>query len=124
MNIDRFLAGQSRAIQDQSARAARSTGPRTPEGKAVSSRNALKHGLTARQIVIKGESQAEFDALLERLTLDANPRANSKPKSSPKSPPAPGASRGPEPERPTCSNPIPRSSKPPRPPASSASFAT
>jgi hypothetical protein len=37
------------------------TGPKTPEGKARSSRNALKHGLTARQTVIPSESHADFD---------------------------------------------------------------
>ena len=28
----------------------RSTGPRTPDGKAVSSRNALKHGLRSKEV--------------------------------------------------------------------------
>jgi len=40
--------------------AQRSTGPRTPEGLAASSQNALKHGLTASQIVVSGESEDEF----------------------------------------------------------------
>ena len=39
----------------------KSTGPRTPQGKAVVSQNAVKHGLSANQIVIKSEDQAEFD---------------------------------------------------------------
>jgi len=38
-----------------------STGPRTPQGKADASQNSLKHGLTANQIVIKSEDQADFD---------------------------------------------------------------
>jgi hypothetical protein len=38
-----------------------STGPRTPQGKADTSQNSLKHGLTANQIVIKSEDQADFD---------------------------------------------------------------
>ncbi len=41
--------------------AQRSTGPSTPQGKAVVSQNALKHGLTASQIVIKSEDQAVFN---------------------------------------------------------------
>jgi len=41
--------------------ARKSTGPRTPEGKAVVARNPVKHGLLARQDVISSESQAEFD---------------------------------------------------------------
>lgn len=39
----------------------KSTGPSTPQGKALVSQNALKHGLTASQIVIKSENQADFD---------------------------------------------------------------
>jgi hypothetical protein len=41
--------------------ARKSTGPRTPEGKAAASRNAVKHGLLAEQVVIHGEDPAEFD---------------------------------------------------------------
>src|SRR6516165_7534524 len=43
----------------------KSTGPRTAAGRAVSSRNALRHGLTASQIIIPGESTAEFNAFYQ-----------------------------------------------------------
>lgn len=43
--------------------AQKSTGPRTPEGKAASARNALKHGLCARKLVIDEEEGPEFEAL-------------------------------------------------------------
>jgi hypothetical protein len=39
----------------------KSTGPRSPEGKAIVSKNAVKHGLFASENVIKGENQADFD---------------------------------------------------------------
>jgi len=42
--------------------AKKSTGPKTPEGKAKSAQNATTHGLTASHDVIKGESQEQFDA--------------------------------------------------------------
>ena len=36
-----------------------SPGPRTAEGKAASSRNALTHGLTARTLLLEGEDPQE-----------------------------------------------------------------
>jgi hypothetical protein len=50
-----------------------STGPRTDEGKQVSSQNALKHGLLAKRSVIPGEDPAEFDALVTWFENTFNP---------------------------------------------------
>ncbi len=50
-----------------------STGPRTPEGKAAASRNALKHGLTAQKIILFDETQEEFDAFCAELHADYAP---------------------------------------------------
>jgi hypothetical protein len=47
-------------IQANRANARRSTGPRTAEGKARSSQNALKHGLRAAPILLPGESAADW----------------------------------------------------------------
>lgn len=44
-----------------------STGPRTARGKERSKRNALKHGIFSKVAVLPGESQGEFDSLLEGL---------------------------------------------------------
>ena len=56
------------------ANAKKSTGPNTPEGKARSSKNALKHGLLARDAVLPGEDPADFDRQLTALEDWALPR--------------------------------------------------
>jgi hypothetical protein len=53
--------------------AAKSTGPRTPQGKEIVAQNALKHGLLARRDVIAGEDQEEFDLHRSRLLADLAP---------------------------------------------------
>jgi hypothetical protein len=40
--------------------AKKSTGPRTPEGKAASARNATKHGLLSRTPLLADENESEF----------------------------------------------------------------
>ena len=47
-------------INANRSNACKSTGPRTPSGKAAASMNAVKHGLSARMPVIPGENEAEF----------------------------------------------------------------
>jgi hypothetical protein len=42
-----------------------STGPKTPDGKAASSRNSLRHGLASGQLLIPGETPEEFEALYQ-----------------------------------------------------------
>jgi len=74
----------STQIEANRRNAQRSTGPRTPEGKAVSRFNATKTGVTARSMVIPGEDAAELETLsaeyqdqfqpasaLERFLVDA-----------------------------------------------------
>ena len=42
---------------------AKSHGPKTPEGKAISSMNALRHGLTAQAILLTNENSEAFQTL-------------------------------------------------------------
>ena len=56
--------------------AKKSTGPRTEQGKARVAKNALKHGLLARDTVLPGEDPADFDRQLSALEADLQP-ANS-----------------------------------------------
>ena len=53
--------------------AQKSTGPRTAEGKAVVSQNAVKHGLSGECDVIRGEEQEEFDQYREEMFWELNP---------------------------------------------------
>lgn len=53
--------------------ARKSTGPRTNEGKNSISQNALKHGLTARQAVIRSEKRAEFRLYRDRMIAELAP---------------------------------------------------
>ena len=53
----------------------RKRGPHTPEGKARSSMNALKHGLRARTVLLPEEDPEEFRALRESLHEEWRPRS-------------------------------------------------
>jgi hypothetical protein len=53
--------------------AQKSTGPKTPEGRAAVRLNGVKHGLTAETIVLKGESQADFTNLLDSFEAEHAP---------------------------------------------------
>ena len=54
--------------------AQKSTGPRTPEGKAKSRRNGLLHGLTAKTCMLDGEDPAELTDLVDKLSEKFNPQ--------------------------------------------------
>ncbi len=47
--------------------ALKSTGPRTPEGKAAIRRNALKHGLLSQEVLLPGEDEAALKDLGDTL---------------------------------------------------------
>jgi hypothetical protein len=49
--------------------AQKSTGPRTGEGKASVSKNAVKHGLFAES-VIKGENEADYEAFHDKMLAE------------------------------------------------------
>jgi len=50
-----------------------STGPSSVEGKAASRMNALKSGLYAKSLVIRGESQEEFEELARQFNEQYHP---------------------------------------------------
>jgi hypothetical protein len=64
-------------IQANRKNAQKSTGPKTEEGKIISYRNSLKHGLLAKEVVITDgegvENQQAFDDLLNDLVKQRKP---------------------------------------------------
>jgi len=57
----------------ESTHPSKSTGNRTPEGKAVSSLNALRHGLTGRIVVLPSEDINVYQAFCKELMADLAP---------------------------------------------------
>ena len=59
--------------------ALKSTGPKTPEGKARSAMNALKHGILSRKLLLPDEDQAAFEefrtSLMGRLDFEGEMEA-------------------------------------------------
>jgi hypothetical protein len=53
--------------------ALKSTGPKTPEGKAAVRLNALKHGLRSEEILLPGEDEEALMELGERLRSELQP---------------------------------------------------
>jgi hypothetical protein len=63
-----------RQIQANRANAQKSTGPKTPEGKKISSKNAALHNLISGTVVLKGESLRRFNDLAAAVVLQFQPR--------------------------------------------------
>ena len=57
----------------ESTQPSKPAGNRTPEGKAISSLNALRHGLTGRIVVLPSEDLAVYQAFCKELMADLAP---------------------------------------------------
>ena len=55
------------------ANGAKSRGPATPEGRAKSSRNSLRHGLSAKSVLLPAESHEQFQLLLDAHVQQFHP---------------------------------------------------
>jgi hypothetical protein len=73
----RHFEGQSMSTKKQIAanrqNAQRSTGPRTADGKSKVCMNALKHGLTATQLILPDENAEEYESFRAALLADFGP---------------------------------------------------
>ena len=61
-------------IAANAANAQHSTGPRSPEGKARSSQNATRHGLTSARLIVRDDEREEFDELQSSLLEEIRPQ--------------------------------------------------
>ena len=68
-----MIMTSSKQAEANRRNAVRSTGPKTAEGKQVSKMNALKHGLSADTVVIRGEDKEEFEAMRQELVREFAP---------------------------------------------------
>jgi hypothetical protein len=55
------------------ANALRSTGPKSQEGKARSAKNAMKHGLLSREVLLSDEDEREFESFARRMSRALSP---------------------------------------------------
>src|SRR5947209_1088511 len=62
-----------RRLAANRANAQLSTGPQTPEGKAKSSLNAVKTGLTGRTVLLPAEDTAAYEAHIARFQQEFQP---------------------------------------------------
>ena len=63
----------TRQVEANRLNAQKSTGPRTPAGRAVVAYNATKHGLLSRESLVKGESEADLVDFGKRLRAQLAP---------------------------------------------------
>jgi hypothetical protein len=61
-------------IEANRLNAQKSTGPRSVEGKAATSQNALKSGIDAESLIIRGEKQEDLETLTAEYLARFNPR--------------------------------------------------
>jgi hypothetical protein len=63
-----------RKLQSARLNGAKSSGPKTPDGKAIVSMNALRHGLAAKTVVLSNESHDRFNGIHDAYIDEFDPR--------------------------------------------------
>ena len=69
----RSLRLSEKKLAANRANAAKSTGPRSAEGKRAAAMNAVSHGLTARTPLLPGEDTAAFEAFVASVVRSLRP---------------------------------------------------
>ena len=73
--MDQKYMATIKQIEANRLNALKSTGPKTPEGKAAVRMNALRHGRRARTVVLPGENPGEFQQLCDDLETEWQPQS-------------------------------------------------
>ncbi len=67
------MATSTKQIAANQQNAQKSSGPKSADGKAVTSRNATRHGLLSARLFLQDEKPQEFQQLFDELTTTFNP---------------------------------------------------
>jgi hypothetical protein len=70
---ERTAMASEKQVRASRQNAQKSTGPKTPEGKAAVRLNATKHGLLSEETLLPGEDEAALEELAERLRAELQP---------------------------------------------------
>jgi hypothetical protein len=71
--LEAYIMTTEAQVRANRANARKSTGPRTPEGKAIVSQNAVRHGLRALKVLVTEEERAQFAVYRDRMLGDLAP---------------------------------------------------
>jgi hypothetical protein len=73
LNLEELLMSTQKQIKANRKNAQKSTGPKTDEGKAAVSKNAVKHGLFAAEAVVTSEDPAEYESYRDEFFAEMQP---------------------------------------------------
>ncbi len=76
ISADSFVMTSPTRVAANQRNAELSTGPKTSEGKAVSSKNARKHGLLALDVILPDEDVEAFLEFVQGLEQEFNPQGD------------------------------------------------
>lgn len=73
VDLQETCAVQQRSLVANRNNALLSTGPKTPDGKAIVAQNARKHGILSQMVILPGENRDAFESFRESLYAQLEP---------------------------------------------------
>ena len=92
VSTEQFMIISAAKLAANRANAQLSTGPKTEEGKAAVSKNAVRHGLSSTEVIVRDGEREEFENLQAELLEEVSPEGPSSPSCSSSSSTPPGTS--------------------------------